>query len=74
MEYTNRSRLTGKTHTLFIPGLTQDMIDSYEAGALLQDALEGIAPEFREFVMTGITPEEWSAFLPPEPDEDEDYE
>ena len=74
MEYTKCSGLTGKTHTLFIPGLTQDMIDSYNAGALIQDAFDGISPEFREFIMTGITPEEWNTFLPPEPEEDEDYE
>lgn len=70
MNVTRTSILTGKTNTLFIDGLTHDMLTAYENGALIQDALDGISPEMREFVMTGVTPEEWNRFMP---EDDEDY-
>tara|TARA_B100001778_G_scaffold83001_1_gene67336 strand:+ start:33 stop:236 length:204 start_codon:yes stop_codon:yes gene_type:complete len=66
MNVTKTSLLSGRTNTIFIEGLTQDMLTAYEGGELIQDALAGIAPEMREFVMTGITPEEWSRHLPEE--------
>ncbi len=36
---------------------------------LIQDALPGLSPDDREFLMTGITPAEWAATFPPEDDE-----
>ena len=71
MNVTKTSILTGKTTTLFIEGLTQDMLDSWNNGALIQEALRGIPQELREFVMTGVTPEEWDERIGPEPEEDE---
>tara|TARA_B100000405_G_scaffold170034_1_gene118898 strand:+ start:242 stop:385 length:144 start_codon:yes stop_codon:yes gene_type:complete len=47
------------------------MLTAYENGELIQDALAGIAPQMREFVMTGVTPEEWDRLMPE--DDDEDY-
>lgn len=73
MNVTKRSGLTGHNATVFIPGLTQAMLDAHAAGMMAQDAFAGISPEHREFLMTGITPEEWNLFLPPEEDE-EGYE
>lgn len=66
MNVTKTSLLSGKTNTIFIEGLTQDMLSKYESGEMIQDALAGISPEMREFVMTGITPEEWNRHLPEE--------
>jgi len=71
MELTRTSPLTGKTNTIFIEGLTDGMLKSWKDGALAQDAFRGIPPELREFIMTGITPEEWSRILPPEEEEDD---
>ena len=71
MNVTRTSILSGKTSTLFIEGLTQDMLDSWENGALIQDALAGIPQELREFVMTGVTPQEWDERIGSEPEEDE---
>jgi hypothetical protein len=75
MNVTRTSILTGTTQTLYIEGLTQDMLDSYHDGELIQNALAGIAIELREFVMTGISPAEWAEKLPendddPHPGED----
>ena len=42
------------------------MIDDWEGGELIQIALATIPQEMREFVMTGITPQEWAQHLPAE--------
>ena len=66
MNVTRTSILSGKTSTIFVEGLTQDMLNRWIEGELIQDALAGIPQELREFVMTGITPQEWLERLPPE--------
>lgn len=66
MNVTRISMLTRKENTIFIPGLTQKMIDNWKSGATIQDAMPGISPDHREFIMTGITPKEWDRFLPDE--------
>ena len=63
MEITRTSMLTGKTHTRFIPGLTEDAIKAWRAGAMIQDAMPHVSVDDREFVKTGITPEEWTAII-----------
>jgi len=74
MNVTRTSILSGKTSTLFIPDLTQSMVDSWTEGELIQIALAGIPQELREFVMTGITPQEWSERLPTDDENiDDDY-
>jgi hypothetical protein len=65
--------LSGETNTLFIEGLTQKMVDRWEQGELVQIALAGIPQELREFIMTGITPQEWLERLPPEPEDEEEW-
>jgi hypothetical protein len=63
MKVTRTSILSGATRTIDIPLLTQNMLDVYAAGALAQDAFKGLSDDDREFLMTGITAEEWdSAF------------
>jgi hypothetical protein len=63
MAITRTSLVSGKTRTLFIPGLTQEMLDSHKAGELAQDAFVGIPAPLREFIMTGISPAEWAALF-----------
>jgi hypothetical protein len=55
--------LTSVTRTLFVEGLTQNMLDRWEAGELIQDVMPDISPDIREFLMTGISPKEWRAIL-----------
>jgi len=69
MNVTRTSILSGTTKTIFIEGLTQDMLDRYHNGELIQNALAGIPIELREFVMTGISPAEWKEKLPEDDDE-----
>ena len=60
MFITKTSMISGQQNTIWIEGLTASMLKEWEDGALVQDALRGIPQEMREFVMTGITPDEWS--------------
>ena len=60
MEITRRSMLTGKTHTREV-NVTHQEIAAWHAGALIQDAMPFLSDDDREFIMSGITPEEWDA-------------
>ena len=52
------SGFTGKTHTMDIP-VTVDQIKAWEDGELIQNVMPNLTPDQREFIMTGVTPEEW---------------
>jgi|TARA_R110000796_G_scaffold242528_1_gene364622 hypothetical protein len=51
--------LTGDTNTMDIP-VTQDQLDSWTNGMLIQEAMPNLTAEHREFIMTGTTPEVWT--------------
>ncbi len=59
MEITKTSQLTGLVHTREI-NVTDDQIDDWMGGMLVQDAMPDVSPDDREFLMTGITPKEWT--------------
>ena len=59
MLITKRSPFTGKTHTAEIP-VTQEQIDDWKGGTLIQRAMPNLNANQREFIMTGITPSEWT--------------
>lgn len=52
------SPFSGKTNELEVP-VTQEQLNSWENGTLIQVAMPNVPPAMREFIMTGITPEEW---------------
>ena len=54
------SAISGKTHEMDIP-VTQEQLDAWINGALIQHAMPRLSANQREFIMTGITPEEWDA-------------
>lgn len=62
MQITRTSMLTGKTNTLDLP-VTVEQLAEYEAGAFLQDVFRHLPPPEREFIKSGITPEEWQAIV-----------
>jgi hypothetical protein len=68
MKVTKTSIISGKTTTMDLP-ITQEQIDRYNRGELVQHAFPGCTPEQREFLMSGITPEEWNAVFPPDDEE-----
>jgi hypothetical protein len=49
---------TGIEHTLDLP-VTQQQVEHYARGALAQEAFPDLDPPLREFIMTGVTPQEW---------------
>ena len=60
MQVTKTSKLTGATHTVDIPNLTEDQVNAWMSGTLIQKAMPHISEDHREFLMTGITPKEWA--------------
>lgn len=69
MKITRTSILSGRTSTREIP-VTQEQLDAWQRNrgtVLIQDAFPDLSPDDREFILTGITPEEWDeAFAPDE--------
>lgn len=69
MKVTRISILDGKLYEMEID-VTPDMLALYVAsGRPIQDAFPSLTPQEREFIKTGITPEEWTAALGEEPEE-----
>lgn len=61
MEITRTSILTGIKRTLEI-NCSEDQLSSWERGDdLIQNLMPNINPSEREFIMTGITEEEWES-------------
>ena len=58
MHVVRKSQLTGVEHSMDLP-VTEDQMLEYLGGALLQDAFPQLNADQREFLHTGITPEEW---------------
>jgi hypothetical protein len=62
MEITRTSQFSGKTHTLDLD-VTQEQMQRFENrianGEYVQNIFPQLSAEFREFILTGITPQEW---------------
>lgn len=63
MQITRKSIVTGKVHTVDLP-INEYQLARYEGGALAQDAFPELDADGREFIISGITPEEWTATFP----------
>lgn len=62
MLITKTSAATGKVHKLEID-VTEAQLLAWQNGRLIQDAMPHLSADDREFLMTGITPEEWDAMF-----------
>lgn len=58
MKITRVSQMSRKEHTLEVP-CTPEQLDAWTNGTHIQDAMPDVPAPLREFVMTGVTPEEW---------------
>lgn len=65
MEITRKSVITGIVRTKDIP-VTQEQLDRWRAGTLIQEAMPNLSDADREFLMSGITQEEWDENFPEE--------
>jgi len=61
VQITKTSQISGQEHTMDLP-VTQAEIDRWKkTGAHVQNVFPHLNADQREFLMTGITPEEWEA-------------
>jgi len=58
MKITRQSMSTGIVRTLDLP-VTQEQLDLWESGLVIQRAMPNLTADEREFIMTGITGDEW---------------
>lgn len=71
MDITRTSMISGKTRTLDLP-VTAEQMAAFESGRMLiQDAFPHLSADDREFILTGITGEEWNDTFGDDEDEDE---
>lgn len=70
MKITRTSILTGKTVTRDVP-VTQEQLDAWMSGVLIQDAMPDVSADEREFLISGITPEEWAEEFKNDQEEEE---
>jgi hypothetical protein len=52
------SMISNKTTTMELP-ITNGQLNRWEQGELIQNVFPDLTPDQREFIMTGITAEEW---------------
>ena len=69
MHIIKKSMMTNKVNSRDID-VTNDQLEAWQSGTLIQDAMPNLSPDDREFLMTGITPEEWEILT----EMDEEYE
>ena len=59
MLITRKSLISGNINSMSLP-IREEQYTAWEQGTLVQVAMPHLSPDEREFVMTGITPEEWA--------------
>lgn len=68
MIYTNTSLYSGKTHQMELPIDKETFDICYSSWKykrmLIQDAFPMLTDDHREFILTGITPQEWAEMFP----------
>ena len=65
MQFIRKSMLSGVTRSRDID-VTEEEYDRWRSGMLIQLAMPHLSADDREFIMTGITEEEWNAEFPEE--------
>ena len=58
------SMLTGKESCMVLPLRSGKIEHWLDSGTLVQDAFPQLSDDAREFLISGITPEEWKAAFP----------
>jgi hypothetical protein len=68
MNITRASPISGKVNTLAID-VTEEQLADWKRGTLIQNAMPNVSPEERDFILLGLTPDEWNEIF--EADENE---
>ena len=58
MLITRTSPISGATHSLEV-NCTPEQLAAWEVGTLIQDAMPDVEAPLREYIKSGITPQEW---------------
>ena len=58
MLITKQSVMTGEKNTMLLP-VTNEQIERWQDGELIQNVFPHLTPSEREFLISGVTPEEW---------------
>jgi hypothetical protein len=53
-----KSSISGNMNTMDIP-ISEDHLRLWQSGQMIQDVMPNITADQREFILSGITPEEW---------------
>lgn len=62
MKITRKSVISGKTTTMNLNITEQQLADwTNNPGLLIHNAFPSLSPDEKDFLLTGITPEEWKA-------------
>lgn len=69
MLVTRKSNVSGITRTMDLP-ITEEQMSKYESGTLAQHAFPDLQTDLREFIISGITPDEWDMLFSTEYDDD----
>ena len=72
MIITRKSLFTGKLNTrdIQIDDITLLAVEN-RSDRVIQDVVPHLSADDREFLLTGATPEEWDALVPPDDEEEE---
>ena len=62
MNITRVSMLSGVERTLDIP-VTDEQLSNWNSGMLIQDVMPNLTDDQREFIISGITADEWDMFM-----------
>ena len=71
MQIVRTSPVSGITRSLEIP-CTEEQMTAYKNGALIQVAFPNLTADQREFILTGITKDEWDMLFEETPELDGD--
>lgn len=69
MYLTKVSPITGKENSLELDITEEELYDYINGGKLIQEAFPWLSAEEREFILTGITPEDWKSIFGTKPSE-----
>ena len=58
MLITKTSVMTGEKNEMLLP-VTNEQIERWQNGELIQNVFPHLSPSEREFLISGVTPEEW---------------
>ena len=63
MKIQRKSLLSGRVATMDVPCTQQQLDDWTLNGKHIQEAMPNVPAELREFLLTGITPDEWKTLV-----------